>query len=248
MKTWTSYSDRLRSMYPGRRAVSGPGRRRRWWRWTLAGLVLLVVIVVGGAAIFVKSQPSAAPLTLPSGPARPPAGPADGTWAVTTGSVAGFRIRESALGLGNDVTGRTTALTGTAVIAGGQVTSAAFRIGLAAITVGGKPSPQFAASLEVAAHPDATITLAVPVRLPAGFGAGRAVTAQLPGQLTLRGVTRPVAITISARRDGAEIEAAGSIPVSSARWDITLPAGFGFLGGLSGEATGEFLLILHRGE
>ena len=228
--------------------MSGPGRRRHWWRWTLAGVVVLAVIVVGGAAIFVSSQPSAAPLTLPSGPARPPAGPADGTWGVTAGSVAGFRIRESALGFGDDVTGRTTSVTGTAVIAGGQVTSAVFRIGLTAITLGGKPSPQFAASLDTAAHPDATITLAGPVPLPAGFGSGQTLTAEFPGQLTLRGVTRPVTITLSARRDGSTVEAAGSLPVASARWNITLPAGFGFLGGLSSQATAEFLLILHRQE
>lgn len=226
--------------------MNGPGRRRRWWRWTLAGVVTLAVIVVGGAAIFVRSQPSAAPLTLPSGAARPTAGPADGTWDVTAGSAAGFRIRESALGFGNDVTGRTTAVTGTAAIADGRLTSAVFRIGLTAITVGGKPSPQFAASLDTAVYPDATITLTGPARLPTGFGAGRTVTAAFPGQLTLRGVTRPVTITVSARRDGATVEAAGSLPVASARWGITLPAGFGFLGGLSSGATAEFLLILHR--
>jgi polyisoprenoid-binding protein YceI len=226
--------------------VSGPGRGRRWWRWTLAGVLLLAVIVVGGTAIFVKSQPSAAPLTMPSGAARPPTGPADGSWDVTAGSVAGFRIRESALGFGDDVTGRTTAVTGTAAIVGTRVTSAVFRIGLAAITVGGKPSPQFAASLDTDAHPDATITLAGPAGLPAGFDGGRTVTAEVPGQLALRGVTRPVTITVSARRDGATVEVAGSLPVTAARWGITLPAGFGFLGGLSSQATAEFLLILHR--
>jgi polyisoprenoid-binding protein YceI len=176
--------------------VSGPGRRRRWWRWTLAGVVVLVVIVVGAAAVFVKSQPSAAPLTLPAGAASLATGTADGTWAATAGSVAGFRIRENALGFGNDVTGRTTAVTGTAVIAGSRVASAGFRIGLTAITVGGKPSPQFAASLGTVVQPDATITLAGPVGLPAGFGTGRTVTAVVPGQLTLRGVTRPVTITV----------------------------------------------------
>lgn len=226
--------------------MNRPGRRRRWWRWALAGLITLAVIVVGGAAIFVRSQPSAAPLTLPSGAARPPAGPAAGTWDVTAGSAAGFRIRESALGFGDDVTGRTTAVAGTAAIAGDRVTSAVFRIRLTAITVGGKPSPQFGASLDTAAYPDATITLAGPVRLPAGFGAGRTVTAAFPGHLTLRGVTRPVTITVAARRDGATVEAAGSLPVASARWGITLPAGFGFLGGLSSEATAEFLLVLRR--
>ncbi|HEX9041929.1 MAG TPA: YceI family protein [Trebonia sp.] len=228
--------------------MSGPGAggRRRWWRWLLAGVVLLVVIVVAGAALFVKSQPSAAPLTLPSGTARPPTGPADGTWDAAAGSVAGFRIRESVLGFGDEVAGRTTVVTGTAAIAGDQLTSAVFRVGLTAITVGGKSRPQIAASLDTAAHPGATITLAGPVRLPAGFGLGRTVTAVLPGQLTLRGVTRPVTITVSARRDGATVEVAGSLPVASARWGIALPAGFGFLGGLSSEATGEFLLVLHR--
>jgi polyisoprenoid-binding protein YceI len=226
--------------------VSGPGRTRRWWRWLLVGLVLLVVLVVGGAAIYAKSQPTAAPLTLPAAAARPPAGPADGTWDAAAGSVAGFRIRESALGFGDDVTGRTTAVSGTAVIAGDRVARAAFRIDLTAITVGGKPKPQLTTSLDTAAHPDATITLAGPARLPAGFGGGRTVTAALPGWLTLHGVTRPVTITVSARRDGTAIEAAGSLPVASGRWGITLPAGFGFLGGLSSQATAEFLLILHR--
>jgi len=134
--------------------VSEPRRPRRWRRWLLAGVALLVVLVVAGAAIFVKSQPSAAPLTLPSAAARPPVGPVDGTWDVAAGSVAGFRIRESA----------------------------------------------------------------------------------------------PVMITILARRDGTTIEAAGSLPVASGRWGIALPAGFGFLGGLSSQATAEFLLILHRRE
>jgi polyisoprenoid-binding protein YceI len=226
--------------------VSGHGRRRRWWQWLLVGLVVLVVIGVGGAAIFVKSQPSAVPLALPSAAGRPPTGSADGTWDVAAGSVVGFRIRETALGFGNDVTGRTTAVTGTVVITGSRVTSAVFRIGLSAITVGGKPEPQFAVSLDTAAYPDATITLAGPARLPAGFADGQTVTAAFPGELTLRGVTRPVTITLSARRDGAAVESAGSLPVASGRWGITLPAGFGFLGGLSSQATAEFLLVLHR--
>ncbi len=93
--------------------MSGAVRRRRWWRWTLVGVVLL------------------------------------------------------------------------AVIAGGRVTSAVFRIGLTAITVGGKPSPQFAASADSAAYPDAVIKLANPVLLPAGFAAGRTVTVELPGRIRL---------------------------------------------------------------
>ena len=228
--------------------MSEPGRTRRWWRWLLVGLVLLVVLVVGGAAIYAKSQPTAAPLTLPAAAAGPPPG-VDGTWDAAAGSVAGFRIRESALGFGDDVSGRTSAVSGTAVIAGGRVARAAFRIDLTAITVGGKPKPQLATSLDTAAHPDATITLAGPVRLPAGFGGGRTVTAAFPGQLTLRGVapgrsrlrSRPGGTGPRSRPPGRSQSRAGL-------WGITLPAGFGFLGGLSRQATAEFLLILHRRE
>jgi len=62
----------------GRRVMSEPrrpGRPGRWRRWLLAGVACSSVLVVGGAAIFVKSQPSAAPLTLSIGrrpaPGRP---------------------------------------------------------------------------------------------------------------------------------------------------------------------------------
>jgi len=232
--------------HEGRPAGSGPRRAHHWWRWLLAGVALLIALIVGGTAIFVHSQPSAAPLTLPAAAARPPAGPVDGPWDVAANSAAGFRIRESALGFGDDVTGRTTAISGTAVLAGGQVTSAAFRVDLTAISVGGQAKPQFATSLDTARHPVATITLAGPATPPAGFGSGRTVTATLPGRLTLRGITRPVMITVSVRRDGTTIQVAGSFPVASGRWGIPLPAGLGFLGGLSSEATAEFLLILHR--
>lgn len=57
---------------------------------------------------------------------------------MTARSVAGFRVAESAFGIGNDVVGRTTGLTGTIVISGGQVTHAVFRIVLAGIKVSGK--------------------------------------------------------------------------------------------------------------
>ena len=47
--------------------------------------------------------------------------------------MAGFRVRESALGTSGNITGRTHAVTGTVVIARSQVTRAVFRIDLASI-------------------------------------------------------------------------------------------------------------------
>ena len=68
------------------------------------------------------------------------------------------------------------------------------------------------------------------------------------GYLTLRGSTRSVVITLTARRDGSELQVAGSMPVSFARWGIKDPAGFGFLGSLADHGTAEFLLTLRRAE
>jgi polyisoprenoid-binding protein YceI len=223
-----------------------PARKRRWWRWILAGTAATVVLVVLAAGLFVKLQPTAPPLALPAVPAGPPVGPLDGTWAVGAGSVAGFRLRETVLGFSNDVAGRTTAVTGTMVVSGGRVTSAMFRVDLTAVTVGGKAQPQFAQSLGTRDHPTATFTLAQPLALSSAFGSGRAVTVTATGYLAMNGVSRPVTFTISARRDGPAIEVAGSIPVTFAEWRIIGPTGYGFLGSLASHGAAEFLLVLHR--
>jgi polyisoprenoid-binding protein YceI len=223
-----------------------PARKHHWWRWIVASVVALVLLVVLAAGLFIKLQPSPAPLALPRGAARPPAGPVSGTWNAGAGSVAGFRVRESALGFSNDVVGRTDRVTGAITVSGGQVTAATFRIDLATITVNGKTQPQFTRSLDTASHPVATFTLTRPVTLGAGFASGATVTVTGLGDLTLRGVSHLVTFTITGRRDGAALEAAGSIPVAFSAWGIRGPAGFSFLGSLADHGVAEFLIILRR--
>jgi polyisoprenoid-binding protein YceI len=230
--------------------LAGPGRparRRHWWRWIAASVVALILLVVLAVGLFINLQPSPAPLTLPRGTARPPAGPVTGTWNATAGSVAGFRVPESALGFSNDVVGRTDRVTGAITVSAGRVTAATFRIDLAAITVNGKAQPQFAKSLDTASHPVATFTLARPVALGPAFASGAAVTMTGVGDLTLRGVSHLVTFTITGRRDGTALEAAGSIPVTFAAWGIREPAGFSFLGSLANHGVAEFLIVLRHG-
>ena len=227
---------------PGR-----PARKRHWWRWISASVVALVLLVVLAVGLFINLQPSPAPLTLPRGAARPPAGPVSGTWNAAAGSVAGFRIRESALGFSNDVVGRTDRVTGAITVSGSRVTAATFRIDLATITVNGKTQPQFTRSLDTASHPVATFTLARPVTLGPAFASGATVTVTGVGDLTLRGVSHLVTFTITGRRDGTALEAAGSIPVTFSAWGIRGPAGFSFLGSLANHGVAEFLIVLRRG-
>lgn len=224
-------------------------RRRHWWRWILVGVAALVVLAVAATGIVVKLTPGPAPLALPKSAAAP-SGPLDGTWRVGAGSTAGFRVRETVIGFSNDVTGRTSDITGTAVVSsaetgGAEVSSAAFQVSLAAIRVDGKTGqPQLVKSLGVTTHPVATIALTQPVPLPAAFSSGTLITQTAAATLTLNGTTRPVTITLSARRDGSAIEATGSLAVTFSEFRITGPSGYGILGSLASNGTAEFLLIL----
>jgi polyisoprenoid-binding protein YceI len=211
---------------------------------SVVGLVVLLVLAVG---LFIKLQPAPAPLVLPSGVASAPAGPLDGTWDVAAGSLAGFRVQETALDFSNDMVGRTSAVTGALVMSGGRLTSAAVRVDLTAVKVGGKTQPQFAKSLGTARYPAATFTLTRPVTLSPAFASGATVRVTATGLLELNGASRQVTFTVSGRRDGTALQVAGSIPVTFSAWDIKGPSGYGFLGSLADHGVVEFLLVLHRG-
>lgn len=231
-----------------------PRRRRRWLRWTIAGLGALVILLVALIAVAVKLQPTPAPLTLPAAatpPAGPVDGPVDGTYQAAPGSVAGFRVRQTVIGLTSEVVGRTTDVTGTVTVAAGRATTARLRVGLRALTSGGangdaKPAPQFGISLDTGRYPDATISLARPVPLGPAFTSGSTVTVDAAGTLTLRGVERAVTVGLSLRRTGTGIDVTGTVPVTFADYGIARPTGYGALGSLADRGTAEFLLVLRR--
>jgi polyisoprenoid-binding protein YceI len=185
-------------------------------------------------------------LGLPGGAVSSPSGPLAGTWRVEPGSAAAFRVRETVLGLGNMVGGSTGSVTGTVVIAGDQVNTASFGINLTTIRVSGKQQPQVAISLATGRYPEAVLALARPVTLPAGFATGRMVAFTGPAEFTLRGVARPVTVTLAARRDGTALQAAGSIPVVFSQFGIVEPGGYGVIGSLADHGTAEFRLVPRR--
>jgi polyisoprenoid-binding protein YceI len=220
-------------------------RGRRWLVGFIVALAIVIVIVVASAA-FVAGQSAPAALRLPRDTPGAPVGPANGSWRVTAGSVAGFRLRESVIGLSNDVVGRTTAVRGVVSVARGTVTSATFSIGLSSVRVSGKSEPGLATALDTSAYPVATVRLARPVSVGSAFVSGSTISSTASCYLTMRGSTRPITVSFQARRSGSQVQIAGSIPVVLADWGIRAPAGFGFLGSLAGHGVAEFLLILQR--
>lgn len=226
-----------------------PRRRRHWLRWTLVGIVAALVLLVGAVALAVRMQPVPAPLRLPASVAAP-VGSLDGTYQAGPGSVAGFRVQQTVVGLTSEVVGRTGDVTGSVAVAGGQVTTASLRVNLLALTSGGnpgaKPAPQFGISLATQRYPDATIDLAGPVTLGGSLASGTAVRVTATGNLTMHGVTRTVTVPLTIRRDAADLEVTGSFPVVFADWGIAQPKGYGALGSLADHGVAEFLLILRH--
>lgn len=141
----------------------------------------------------------------------------------------------------------TITVTGTITVANSQVARATFRVDLTTIKVGGKSQPQFARSLDTQDHPNATFTLTQPVTLSHAFTSGSAITTTATGQLTMRGASHLVTFTISARHDGALVQAAGSIPIAFSRRGIDRPQEYGFIASLADHGVAEFLLVL-RGQ
>src|ERR1035441_5060050 len=141
-----------------RQKRAGPARKHRWLRWVAAGLATVVVLAFAGLFVFIHflGGPVPAPLALPklnAAAAGTGSAPVDGTWMAGRGSLAGYRVREEFLGPGNTMAGRTSAVTGRVVIAHAVVTSASFRVDLAAVTVNGKAQPQLAKILDTARFP-----------------------------------------------------------------------------------------------
>jgi polyisoprenoid-binding protein YceI len=238
----------VNEMDGGLEATETTPHRHRRRRWLIVGLVALLVVavaVVGSVALYV-GQSADPPLALPTSAAAAPVGPLEGEWTVGSGSMAGFRVGQTVLGFGGAVDGRTSEVTGTATVTGSELTAASFSVDLTTIKANGKASPQFEQSLDIARYPTASIRLTAPLELGSGFGSGGEVTVTATAELSMRGETREVTVTVSGRRDGSALEVAGSIPIDFADWGIPLPAGYGVLGSLADHGSAEFLLVLHR--
>lgn len=175
----------------------------------------LVLLAAAGSYLYffsgLRSAPRALALATPTGqsatvtPAAAPSGPA-GTWTVSPGSVARYRVEEVFAGAASShqAVAETSDLSGSLTIEG-----AAGQARLASLTVTGRLTGLHSidsvagfnvsqrdrivqGQLQTSQYPDATFS-ARDVQLPADLSAGGIA---IPGQLTLHGVTRPETITL----------------------------------------------------
>jgi polyisoprenoid-binding protein YceI len=220
----------------------------------LGSLVLLGAVALG--IVYFVIFPSSAPARLALAATRSPSASAiaaasAGTWTVTSGSEAGYRVRETLafVGAPSDAVGRTSSVHGTVTIAGSgsnlSVSAVSLRVDVNTLSSDRAMRDQriHSMGLQSDRYPTATFVLSNPITLPADAGNGQAFTVSAVGQLTIHCVTQTVTIPIQARLNGSQIQLAGSITFPFSDFGMTPPSIGGFVS-VQDNATMEFAINL----
>lgn len=186
------------------------------------------------------------PEAAPSPPAADVAGDLGGTYEIADGSQAGYRVAEVLFGQNVEAVGRTSAVTGEMTVVGTTISAASFTVDMTSLASDEpRRDRQFAERImDVATYPTAAFVLSEPIEL-GGVPADLEVrTLTAAGDLTIRGVTRPVTFELTARRNGEVIEVDGDVPITFA--DFGVPdASFG-PAEVEPRGTVEVLLVFAR--
>ena len=160
----------------------------------------------------------------------------DGTWAVdaetgeftledATGSFAGFRVDEELASVGAfTAVGRTGDVSGTLEIADEHVTSADIAVDLTTLqTDDRRRDSAVQRALGTSQHPTATFVLTEELPIEGAIESGEPVSIAVPGDLTVNGITQPVVVDIEAQLVGSVIAVVGSVEITFADFDVTVP-------------------------
>lgn len=243
----------------------------------IAAAALVLVIGIGGYVAYdqVLSGDSVAPLALPttspgaaagdpaasanpatSGePTAGVAGDVAGTWAVSSDSQAGYRVRErlASLSAESDAVGRTSGISGSITIEsdGTTATLTAGTLTVDTTTIASDESRRDSRlrteGLQTDTFPTASFTITRHVAVPAAALAGTAADLTLIGDLTLHGVTKPVSIPAQARIVDGTAQIAGSISFPLADFDIVAPNVGGFILSIAEDGALEFRVNFTKG-
>ena len=201
----------------------------------IIGVAVLAIGAVAGPWVYINLIKEDAPDQLRLEPAAQTAvettiadttSTIDGTWAIATDSIVGYRVKEVIVAQSTEGVGRTSAVKGTLNIVGEQVTEAEFSVDMTTLKSDssrrdGQVNNRI---LDTATYPTATFTLKQPITLTPEALAGSDLTTQATGTLTLRGVTKDIELTLIARLSGDVIEVNGSIEIIFAEWSIPDPS------------------------
>ncbi len=209
--------------------LMAPTLRRR--TWIIVAAVVVPLLAVGGFVTwFATKDDGPAEFALDGGVTFEAVSARDlaGEWEVAEGSEAGYRIKEKLawLAFESEAVGRTSAVTGKATIAesGDElvVTDVALVADLTKIdsTDARRDRYMKTMGLETDTFPEATFSADGPVTIPAEATEGETVTVDVPGKLTIHGVTNEATIPLSARLNDGQIEVVGSYELTLDDYEI----------------------------
>jgi len=168
-----------------------------------------------------------------------------GTWQVTTESQVGYRVDEVLFGQNVTAVGRTNSVTGSLVIENDVVASGEFVVDMTTVRSDEpKRDAQFESRImDVINYPTATFVLSSPITL-APTSTTTPTTNTASGELTLRGITKPVSVSVVGEVRDGRIVVTGELTVTFSDWEIPNPS----IPGISTEDFGilEFQLVLER--
>ncbi len=216
-------------------------------RFLIAGAAVIAVIALAGGGAYVyffsglRSSPnalglSASPSTQAStSPSASTAGSLAGSWTVTTGSLAGYRVKELFVGetSKHEAVARTSTVTGSLTVAGAStgyqvsaITITAVLTGLHSVdTVAGRDVSQrdgfVSRQMNLQQFPSATFTAS---SVSVTGSTSGPVDLTLPGKLTIHGVTKDVTASAKAQLSGSKVEVAGSVSIVMTDYGVTPPS------------------------
>jgi polyisoprenoid-binding protein YceI len=184
--------------------------------------------------------------TSPATAATGATGAVDGKWAITPASQAGYRAKEILFGQSVTAVGRTNAVTGDMTIQGTTVSTASFTVDMTKVKSDrNQRDDQFQGRImNTSQFPTATFVLSSPINVGTLPADKAETTIPAKGKLTLKGRTNDVSFELKARRNGANIEVNGTIPVKFADYGIDNPSGGPAQVGDNGEV--EVLLVFAK--
>lgn len=226
------------------------GRKAVWW--AVGGIVAVIVLAFGIPFVYIQFIEGDAPpeFSVSEGTATTGGSTAqpvsvDGTWKVSEGSQAGYRVDEVLSGQNNTVVGRTDAVSGSVTVAEGSVTAAHIVVETAHIATDESARDNYLeGQLDPATHPEATFDIADPVKVPELVDGAAAVTVSAKGTLTIKGISHDVTASLDLALRGDVVQVVGKIPVTFSDFDVTAPD----LGFVKVEPAGtvEVLLMLTK--
>lgn len=222
--------------------------------------VLIPGLIVGAYFLFfTPSSPDRLGVSATSGNGAPSSSPVplsgdvDGAWKPSSESVVGYRVRErlARLPASTDAVGRTSAVVGSVTLKRQGDTIIASDTSFTADLTQLKSDESRrdnrirTVGLETDRFPSATFVAALPMELPATALSGTPAKVQVPGDLTIHGVTKRVTMPLDVKANGSQVEVAGTLTFPFGDFGMSAP-NVGGIVTVESNPTLEFKLVLTR--